>query len=187
MKFRFIEFSIHSNCKQNVQIISLEYSRNMGLSWQLLKYFILNTYQSYIVHEDLLDEMRYDYVLIRLVFITKCSKIEQVKNQIFIIYIFVFFLKIVVSGSIIHREVIYGKFDQLKNLNTNLFVSFGDGIFNGTYLMFPSKRNLTMNEIITDDLNIPENSFHIQLTLVPLVHNRCLSMTIIFIDKKFCM
>ncbi|CAF4591307.1 unnamed protein product, partial [Rotaria sp. Silwood2] len=32
---RFLEFTFHMNCQQNIQIISLEYSRNMGLSWQL--------------------------------------------------------------------------------------------------------------------------------------------------------
>jgi len=69
------------NCKQNIQIISLEYSRNMGLTWQLVKYYIFNTNQSYIIHEDLLDEMKYDYVLIRLVFLSnnrECLKLEQV-------------------------------------------------------------------------------------------------------------
>jgi hypothetical protein len=69
------------NCKQTIQIISLEYSRNLGLSWQLIKYYIFNINQSYIIHEDLLDEMRYDYVLIRFVFlsnISKCFKLEQV-------------------------------------------------------------------------------------------------------------
>ena len=74
------------NCKDNISIISLEYSRNMGLSWQLWKYFILNLNQSYIIHEDLLDDMRYDYVLIRFVFLSnipKCLKLEQVGNKIF--------------------------------------------------------------------------------------------------------
>ena len=71
------------DCKQNVQIISLEYSRNMGLSWQFFKYFILNINQSYIIHEDLLDEMKYDYVLIRFNFLSnipKCFKFEQVRE-----------------------------------------------------------------------------------------------------------
>lgn len=69
------------NCKQNIQIISLEYSRNMGLSWQLLKYYIFNINQSYIRHEDLLDEMKYDYVLIRFVLLSnnpKCLSLEHV-------------------------------------------------------------------------------------------------------------
>ncbi len=69
------------NCKQNSQIISLEYSRNMGLTWQLVKYYIFNMNQSYIIHEDLLDEMKYDYVLIRFVFLSnnrECLKLEQV-------------------------------------------------------------------------------------------------------------
>ena len=71
------------NCQQNVQIISSEYSRNMGLTWRLFKYFILNKKQSYIIHEDLLDDMRYDYVLIRWIFrsnISKCLKLEQVRK-----------------------------------------------------------------------------------------------------------
>jgi hypothetical protein len=78
---RFLEFSIHMNCKESNQIISLEYSRNLGLSWQLLKYYILNINQLYIIHEDLLDEMKYDYVLIRFIFlsnISECLQLEQV-------------------------------------------------------------------------------------------------------------
>ncbi|CAF3387291.1 unnamed protein product [Rotaria sp. Silwood1] len=166
---RFIEFTIHMNCQQNIQIISLEYSRNMGLSWQLFKYIVLSVNQSYIIHEDLLDEMRYDYVHIRFIFlsnISNCLKLEQ----------------IIVSGSIILQEMIYGKFDQLKNFNPRLFVSLGDGIFNGTYLIFPTinKSNLTINEIITDDLNIFENSFYIQLAIVPLSLNRCINILFSF-------
>ncbi|CAF2836302.1 unnamed protein product [Rotaria sp. Silwood2] len=166
---RFLEFTFHMNCQQNIQIISLEYSRNMGLSWQLFKYIILNVNQSYIIHEDLLDEMRYDYVLIRFVFlsnISKCLKLEE----------------IIVSGSIILQEVIYGKFDQFQNFDPKLFVSFGDGIFNGTYLIFPTKNksNLTINEIITDDLNIFENLFYIQLAIVPLSFNRCINILFSF-------
>jgi hypothetical protein len=69
------------NCKQIHQIISLEYSRNLGLNWQLIKYYIFNINQSYIIHEDILDEMKYDYILIRFVFlsnISKCLQLEQV-------------------------------------------------------------------------------------------------------------
>ena len=36
--------------------------------------------------------------------------------------------------------------------------------------------NSIINEIITDDLNILENSFYIQLAIVPLLYNRCISM-----------
>ncbi|CAF4386289.1 unnamed protein product, partial [Rotaria sordida] len=83
---------------------------------------------------------------------------------------------IIVSGSIIHQEVIYGKFDQLQNIDSKLFISFGNGIFNGTYLIFPmtNKSNLTINEIITDDLNIFENLFYIQLAIIPLAFNHCI-------------
>lgn len=76
------------NCPVHAGIISLEYSRNLGLSWQLFKYIILNTNQSYIVHEDMLDEMRYDHILIRFVFLTnnsKCLKLEQVIEESFLI------------------------------------------------------------------------------------------------------
>ncbi|CAF1574185.1 unnamed protein product [Rotaria magnacalcarata] len=166
---RFIEFYIQMDCQPNVQFISLEYSRNMGLSWQLLKYVILNTNQSNIVHEDLLDEMRFDYVLIRFVFLSNnssCLKLEQ----------------IIVTGSITLEEVIYGKFDQLQNFNPNLFVSFGDGIFNETYLIFPrtNKSNAPANEIITDDINIFENIFYIQLAIAPLLFNRCINVKFSF-------
>ncbi|CAF0744576.1 unnamed protein product [Adineta steineri] len=160
---RFIEFDIHTNCKQNIPIISLEYSRNMGLSWQLFKYYILNKNQSYKFHEDFIDEMKYDYIIIRFVSST-CLKIEQ----------------IIVSGSMIRREGIYGKFNHLNNFNSNLFISFGNGIFNGTYLIFPAINNSTTNEIITDDLNIFENIFYIQLRLVPLAYNRCINIQFSF-------
>lgn len=71
------------NCTTTIQTVSLEYSRNMGLSWQLFKYLILNSNQTYIIHEDLLDEMRYDYVLIRIVFLSntpKCLQLEHVRQ-----------------------------------------------------------------------------------------------------------
>jgi hypothetical protein len=71
-------------CKQTSQIISLEYSRNLGLSWQLFKYYTLNINQSYIIHEDLIDEIKYDYAIIRFVFlsnISKCLKFEQVSKS----------------------------------------------------------------------------------------------------------
>ena len=50
------------------------------------------------------------------------------------------------SGTIILQEIIYGKFDRLNNFNSNLFISFGDGIFNGTYLIFPSTSNYYLLE-----------------------------------------
>jgi hypothetical protein len=71
-------------CKQTSQILSLEYSRNLGLSWQLFKYYTLNINQFYIIHEDLIDEIKYDYILIRFVFlsnISKCLKLEQVSKS----------------------------------------------------------------------------------------------------------
>ena len=71
--------------------------------------------------------------------------------------------------------MIYGKFDRINNYNPNLFLSFGDGVFNGSYLMI-NKTNSSINEIITDDLNILENDFYIQLSLIPLSFKRCLSM-----------
>ncbi|CAF2035396.1 unnamed protein product, partial [Rotaria magnacalcarata] len=89
---------------------------------------------------------------------------------------------IIVTGSITLEEVIYGKFDQLQNFNPNLFVSFGDGIFNETYLIFPrtNKSNAPANEIITDDINIFENIFYIQLAIAPLLFNRCINVKFSF-------
>ncbi len=42
-----------------------------------------------------------------------------------------------------------------------------------------------MNEIITDDLNMFENVFYIQLALVPLSFNRCLSMIDLLIGVNY--
>ena len=75
------------NCKSSNQIISLEYSRNFGLSWQLIQFYLLNVNQMYIIHEDFFDEIRYDHILIRLVFqtnLSKCVKLEQVNIKIFL-------------------------------------------------------------------------------------------------------
>jgi hypothetical protein len=82
----------------------------------------------------------------------------------------------------------------LKNFDSNLFLSFGDGIFNGTYLIYSTisnrylynkkidkyiyildKSNSTINEILTDDMNILDNIFYIQLSLIPLSFNHCIS------------
>ena len=111
-------------CQQNDSILSLEYSRNMGLSWQLFKHYILPINDSYILHEDFHDDMKYDSVLIRLVILSNMSECVHIEH-------------IVVSGANNPQEMIYGKFDQLTNFEPKLFVSFGDGILNGTYLMFP--------------------------------------------------
>ena len=79
---RFLEFHVHASCKESRSLsLSLEYSRNMGLTWQLFRYLTLNLNQSSIVHEDLLDDMNHDGIQIRFVFptaIPKCWKLEQV-------------------------------------------------------------------------------------------------------------
>lgn len=74
---------MHIICKQTNQLISLEYSRNLGLTWQLFRYYNLHPNDEYLIHEDLIDEMKYDFILIRLVFLSnssKCIKLEQVWN-----------------------------------------------------------------------------------------------------------
>lgn len=144
----------------------------MGLSWHLLQHYRLSANQSYVLHEDFLDEMKHDLVFIRVQLPDDkphCLKIEQ----------------IVVSGSNLPSDVLYGKFDRSGNLAANRFVSFGDGLFNGTYLLFPivGKSDLTdpsrdaANEIITDDMIIFDQTFYIQLALVPLALNKCIRMT----------
>ena len=64
-------------------MISLEYSRNLGLTWHLIRYYNLNPNDEYLIHEDLIDEMKYEFILIRLVFLSnssKCITLEQVSN-----------------------------------------------------------------------------------------------------------
>lgn len=79
---RFLEFHVHTSCKESRPLsLSLEYSRNIGLTWQLFRYLTLNFNQSSIVHEDLLNEMMHDDIQIRFVLLTavpKCWKLDQV-------------------------------------------------------------------------------------------------------------
>ncbi|CAF0939143.1 unnamed protein product [Adineta ricciae] len=166
---RFIELDIHMTCQQNYSILSLEYSRNMGLSWQLFKHYILPINDSYILHEDFHDDMKYDSVLIRLVILSSMSECVHIEH-------------IAVSGANNPQEMIYGKFDQLTNFEPKFFVSFGDGIFNGTYLMFPfsNQSDSMSNEIITDDLLILKKSLYVQLSVASLAMNQCISVQLSF-------
>jgi len=74
--------------------------------------------------------------------------------------------------------MIYAKFDRMNQFNRNQFLSFGDGIFNGSYLVYHEKTNSTFNEILTDDLNIFGSKFSIQLALMPIQFKRCISIRI---------
>jgi hypothetical protein len=51
--------------------------------------------------------------------------------------------------------------------------------------LFLDKSNTTINEIITDDLNILENLFYIQLAFVPFSFNHCISIIILLIEIHF--
>lgn len=85
IRSRFLEFPVQSRCKENRSLsLSIEYSRNLGLAWQLFHYYVFSVHQSDLIHEELFDVMHDDSVLIRFVFSHSpppCGKLEQVKSR----------------------------------------------------------------------------------------------------------
>lgn len=83
IRSRFLEFSIRSTCQENRSLsLSIEYSRNLGLTWQLFHYYVFAINESTLIHRDLFDEMHEDAMLIRFVFLDSlpsCWALEQVK------------------------------------------------------------------------------------------------------------
>jgi hypothetical protein len=82
--FRFLEFSFRMDTCHSLygSNLSIEYSRNFGLTWHLFRYIILvDCNQSAItVHEDFFDDMHNDNIDIRLRFPMTLSFDQQFEH-----------------------------------------------------------------------------------------------------------